>query len=78
VLARLADDADLAGLEQRDVATEREQDAGKTSSSWVLLAPDADDLAPVSGENDWERLGDGDGAPLWTDSFSDVVSVLRF
>ncbi|MGQ0804742.1 MAG: fused MFS/spermidine synthase [Actinomycetota bacterium] len=78
VLARLADDADLAGLEQRDAATAREQDAGKTSSNWVLLAPDADDLALVSGGHGWKRLGDGSGAPLWTDSFSDVVSVLRF
>jgi hypothetical protein len=45
---------------------------------WVLVAADTDDLAPIAGDERWEGLGNGDGAPLWTDSFSDVVSVLRF
>lgn len=78
VVARLAADADLAGLQQRDIATADEKAAGKTSSNWVLVATGRDDLALGADHDDWRRLGDGAGAPLWTDSFSDVVSVLKF
>jgi SAM-dependent methyltransferase len=77
VLARLAHDADLVGLVQRDAATAEERAAGKLASMWVLLAPGTDDLASVAGDERWRPLGDGDGAPMWTDSFSDVVSVLE-
>jgi hypothetical protein len=78
VLARLADDAGLVGVEQRNRATEKQQEEGKTTSVWVIMAEDTADLAPIAGDHRWEGLDDGDGAPLWTDSFSDVVSVLRF
>jgi len=78
VVGRLADDAGLAGLEQRDIATSAEKAAGKTHSNWVLLAAERSDLALVTDNDDWGRLDAGDGGPLWTDSFSDVVSVLKF
>jgi hypothetical protein len=78
VLARLAADADMPGLMRHDSPTAKEQARGKVPSVWVLLTPDGDDLAPVADDDRWRPLGDGHGTPLWTDSFSDVVSVLEF
>ena len=77
VLADLARDAGLSGLVRRDVAvTTEEQDAGKSGSVWVLMARRPADLDPMNGDRRWEPLAGGREGRVWTDDFSNVVSVL--
>jgi hypothetical protein len=57
--------------------------AGKYSSHWIALARKQADLGelpllPAAGEEKrWTRMTPGDEpGPLWTDDFSNVLSVL--
>ncbi|MFN7916291.1 MAG: fused MFS/spermidine synthase [Vicinamibacterales bacterium] len=45
-------------------------------SRWVLVARDATDLAPLVQTGLWSTLDDAKG-PVWTDDFSNIMSVLR-
>ncbi len=72
VLGRITDHLDLAGLQQRYEPTPEEEELGSNRSHWVLLARDASDLA-WTGDL-WEPLPEN--GPLWTDDYSDILSVL--
>lgn len=79
VLGRLAADAGLSGAVFEDTTLTPEQErAGKFASTWVVLARDPADLArATAGSDRWQPLGDGEGAPLWTDDYSNLLQVLR-
>jgi hypothetical protein len=77
VLARVAGELGLSALHQTDASTSEAIEAGHSSSQWVLVARDGVDLDAVADDDRWTVLGDGDGTPLWTDDFSDVLSVFR-
>lgn len=52
--------------------------AGKFPSDWVVMAGDSTALGDLPSRPGWHRLGPVPGVPLWTDDFSDVLSVTRF
>ncbi|HMI91060.1 MAG TPA: fused MFS/spermidine synthase, partial [Polyangiales bacterium] len=63
------------GLRLRVRETQRDLDAGFTRARWVLLARDRGTFAALGKPEDWQALS---GEPLlWTDDFSDLLSVLR-
>ncbi|MGA2033018.1 MAG: fused MFS/spermidine synthase, partial [Thermoguttaceae bacterium] len=74
VLANLADDAAVVArvCEDDDVAGK----PGKYRSTWVVLAREAKDLDGLS-KKAWQPLRPDPKLRLWTDDFSNVVSVLR-
>ena len=77
VLAGLASDAGLVALAQDDVVvSEAEAADGKRGSQWVVLAREPGDLAALADDRRWYTL-DLPGAPLWTDDYSSVLSVLK-
>ena len=54
-------------------------DAGNniaTASMWVALAEESEDLARLRSSGKWEALP-SEHRVLWTDDYSDVLSVLR-
>lgn len=74
VFARLAADSRLAAARRRD--NESATDA-KFSSEWVVLAGDARTLGTLAGAESWQALPVAPRDPLWTDSFSSLLPLLR-
>ena len=74
ILARQAAQRDLFGLRADDLVGDRT--TGKNPSRWVLLTRDPESLSELEGDELFKSLGDGAGAPLWTDSYSNVLQVI--
>jgi len=78
VVGNLAHDAGLAALMQADTAiSEVERKQGKYPSVWVVVARHAEDLLPLKENERWKELPPAPELSLWTDNFSNVLSVLR-
>jgi hypothetical protein len=73
VLAEIAATENLAGLVVEDPA--QSDNALHSSSTWVLLARDAKAFEGIEGGKPLERTP---GAPLWTDDFNNLLSVVKW
>jgi hypothetical protein len=73
VLAALAEDAGLAGLLQQD---RREDDPGKYSSDWVLLARRREHFGKLVGDERWKPLAGAGPTAVWTDKYVNLFAVL--
>lgn len=51
---------------------------GKFPSDWVVMTGDTQALGNLPSRPGWHAIGPRAGVPLWTDDFSDVLSVTRF
>jgi hypothetical protein len=74
VLGNLAKDANLVARVRSDGS---ENYRGKASSHWVLLTRRKSDLGSLAKDDDWEPLGPDDSQRLWTDDFSNILSVIK-
>lgn len=76
VLHALVRDARLHGLTQSDGDDDR---IGKTASTWVLLAKEPRHYAPLLERyrRHWSLLQGRPDVGIWTDDFSNLLSVLR-
>ena len=77
VVAGGAQAAGLTGLFQDDVVLSVAPTGDKEASSWVLLARSEGDLAALRGDPRWKPIHDIDPTIIWTDEFSDILSVVR-
>ena len=67
--------AERLGLALRVRQSDRDLDRGFTRARWALLARDPRTLDALGNREDWHALA---GTPrLWTDDFSDLLSVVR-
>jgi hypothetical protein len=73
VLAEIAAKENLAGLVVEDPA--QSNNALHSSSTWVLLAKNAEMLKGIEEGKPLERIS---GAPLWTDDFNNLMSVVKW
>ena len=79
ILAAQASNLGLNALEKVDITvSEAEQAAGKFPSDWVVLAPPPGRLAGLAAVSGWKPPRSDPNIPLWTDDYSDVLSVTRF
>ena len=78
VLERLAHEQGLVGYLQDNPPTPAEEEQGKLDATWVLLARSPADLGALATDTRWTRMGDGADAPLWTDTYSDLLHVFRW
>ena len=77
VMGRLAEDAKLVcRVQDDDTVTKKEEDAGKYHSHWVVMARCKEDLGRLLGDKRWEPIEVAANAPLWTDDYSNILSVL--
>ena len=60
-------DADLEGIPEGD----------KEISSWVAMSSDPAALAFLADDDRWEPIEELGPGTLWTDDFSDILSVIR-
>ena len=74
VLAEIAAKEKLAGVVVEDPA--QKDNSLHSSSTWVLLARDAETLKDIGGAG--VALTRTEGAPLWTDDFNNLLSVVKW
>lgn len=77
VLGRLAEAEGLAVLWQREPATAGSFADGKFPSEWMVIARDRGDLGGLASDPRWKPPVVLPSTPLWTDDFSNILSVLR-
>jgi hypothetical protein len=70
---RLAQDA---GLAIRVKSWNGRDGCASLYTRWVVLARDERSLGALAGGNDWEPVAIPAGTPLWSDEFSNLLSVL--
>lgn len=79
VLGDLAAAAGMSSLMQIDVDRAGEEvKSYKLPSQWVLIAPSEADLAPFAADKRWQATRRTAEGTVWTDDFSNVLSVLRW
>jgi hypothetical protein len=79
VLGDLAHDAGLVCLASVDAhVSEDEAREGKFASWWVVMTRNANDLEALKSDPRWRVLLGEPGTRVWTDDFSNIVSILRF
>ncbi len=72
VLGRLALNHGLTARWQRHIATH----PGGFSSEWMVMARSAADLGSLATDPRWQTPAIPPSTPLWTDDFSNILSVL--
>ncbi len=75
VLAELARDAGLTARIEHDGA---DPAAGKQGSIWVVMARAEGDFGILTQDARWQPLAERPGTAVWTDDFSNLVSVLQW
>ena len=79
VVANLANDARLVCLNRDDLAISvTETTEGKDASQWVILARTKEDLGALPSDRRWQPLPSRNSFDLWTDDFSNIISLLRW
>ena len=76
VVAGLAASHDLVAVERLDRSTP-DWPQGKNESHWVIIGRSADELGSLNRDPGWTPLAATLSAPLWTDDFSNILSVLK-
>lgn len=77
VLTAMARDLGLVAYLDEDAPSRDESDDGKTSSIWMILARQKEDLGPLQKNSNWSVRDLDPGDKAWTDDYSNVLSVLK-
>jgi hypothetical protein len=78
VLAGEAANLSLVGFQRIDLGvTAAQAAAGKYPSAWLVMAPAAANLGSIPAQPAWQALKANPNDPVWSDDFSDVLSVTR-
>ena len=75
IVARLAASQKLVALQQMEL-TAPGWPEGKNPSHWIVMARNPWDLDALSKDSRWSPLVASPSTPLWTDDFSNILSVL--
>jgi hypothetical protein len=78
VLGRLAGARGLEILMQSDRPAASATNEGYQGSDWVIASPDSHALDPLAADSRWTRIETGESTPLWTDDFSNILTVLKW
>jgi spermidine synthase len=74
LVGRQAEWHGLTALQETDLSMAE----GKTQSRWVVMARTREDLGTLTQDTRWAPPAGTAQAPLWTDDFSNILSVLSF
>jgi hypothetical protein len=77
VLARIAAGAGMQALWQHEPPDAGSWESGKFPSEWLVVARDRRDLGGLTTDVRWKVPPVSSRTPLWTDDFSNILSVLR-
>jgi len=78
-LRRIATELGLTAFRRNDVAKKEYFDTmeGRKESTWVVLCREPDDFGPLAKNSNWERLAPDRETRLWTDDYSNLLSVME-
>jgi hypothetical protein len=77
LLGNLGRDAGLSCLVQHDhLLDDRDADAGKEISTWLVMARRLAHLAPLHRDRRWQAARGDPSIPLWTDDYSSILPLL--
>jgi hypothetical protein len=76
IVARLAAAEGLTAVQQIDRPGDARPE-GKSDSHWIVMSRNAASVAPLTTDARWTALTPRPGTPLWTDDFSNILSVLH-
>ncbi len=76
VVAGIARSLGLAGVAQDYRPSAAASDRGARRAHWVVLARTPADLGTLARDRRWHGLAAGRGEPVWTDQFSNILSVV--
>ena len=65
-------------LAQDYVPSSKLEHRGASRSTWVVVARNGSTLAPLRRDPRWRRLDQNPGLPVWTDQFSNILSVVKW
>jgi hypothetical protein len=77
VLGRLAAEHGLTALEQVDQHPVDLTERGQSTSNWMVMARRPEDLGALASDPRWVAPTVLPSTPLWTDDFSNILSVFR-
>jgi spermidine synthase len=77
LVGRLAAVHGLVAREMRDVHKTEAWAKDKTASHWIVMARAPEDLGAIARDPAWTAPPAGAGEPLWTDDFSNILTVLQ-
>ena len=66
------------GLPAGFATMNRTMKAAKDGSTWVLLARSESDLGALSESDDWKKIEPRKTVDVWTDDFSNILSVFKW
>ncbi|MDF1506018.1 fused MFS/spermidine synthase, partial [Roseisolibacter sp. H3M3-2] len=78
VVAALARDAGLVALLGRDTSDAWRREIAVTTSRWIALARDSASLGELATFTGWDPPAARKGVPVWTDDYTDVLSVVNW
>ena len=78
LVANLASDAGLTCLVRVDERPDAVASHGQSSSRWAVMVKSADALGPIARDPRWRPVSRQSNALLWTDDFSNPLSVIRW
>jgi len=78
VLGNLGKEAGLVGFFRDMPVKEAEAKAEKHPSTWAVMARHQTDMHKLAMDYSWEPLRGGLGVGIWTDDFSNILSVIKW
>jgi hypothetical protein len=78
VIGGLARSLHLVGLYEANVPSAAARAEGAASSQWVVVTRSPARLEPLVRTGKWRRLDESSGEPVWTDQYSNILSVIRW
>ncbi len=79
VVGALATDAGLWGrIRNHDLSNDIQNKTFEYGSDWVLLAKHPEDLGVTLNDNRWRGLRTGGPRAIWTDDYSNLLSVIKW
>jgi hypothetical protein len=78
IVGRLASTRGLVALEQMHYPDPAARKVGAGASHWVLVAREPAHLEGVASDPRWKIPPVAANTPLWTDDFSNILSILTF
>ena len=78
VIGGVARSLHLTGLYEANVPPAAARREGAASSQWVVVARSRQRLESLARTGKWRPLDEGSGEPVWTDQYSNILSVIRW
>ena len=78
VIGGVARSLHLAGLYEANVQPAAARAEGAASSQWVVVTRSRTRLEPLVRTGKWRRLDENSSEPVWTDQYSNILSVIRW